>query len=109
LHPLLLSGSQPHGAPGSTSIILAKREANAKWLRVRPPVTETKQHVTHYAQSVTDEPFLNRVSQKILLGKPPTYARISARQQNRPSIYGQSARIGLILDIEYKTLLDDSF
>ena len=45
----------------SSSIVLAKCEANAKWPRVRPPTTETKQHARPYAQSVTDEPFLNRV------------------------------------------------
>ena len=37
--------------------MLAKREADAKWPRVRPPIIETKQHVTRYTQSATDEPF----------------------------------------------------
>jgi len=46
----------------SSSIVLAKGEANAKWPRVRPPTTETKQHARLYAQDVTNEPFLNRVS-----------------------------------------------
>ena len=42
----------------SGSIVLAKREANAKSLLVRAPVTEIKQHVRPYTQSVTDELFL---------------------------------------------------
>ena len=77
---LLRTGSQPHGVPGSTSIVLAEREANAKWLRVRPPVTETKQHVRCYAQSVTDEPFLNRVSHANPGGGATIQAKVSARQ-----------------------------
>jgi hypothetical protein len=52
---------QPHGAPGHHVKRSANREAIAKWLQVRLPTTETKQHVSGYTQSVTDEPFLNRV------------------------------------------------
>jgi hypothetical protein len=40
----------------------AEREANAKWLRGQAPRTETKRHVRPYTQSITDQPFLNRVS-----------------------------------------------
>ena len=49
--------------PVPTSIVRAQRETNPKWLRVRPPITETKQHARSYTQSATDEPLLNRVSQ----------------------------------------------
>jgi hypothetical protein len=52
---------QPHGAPGHHVKRSANREAIAKWLQVRLPTTKTKQHVSGYTQSVTDEPFLNRV------------------------------------------------
>ena len=55
----------------TTSTVLAEREAIAKWLQVRLPITQTKQQVRPYTQGVTDEPFLNRVSQvRILPGAP---------------------------------------
>jgi hypothetical protein len=54
-------------SPCYTFIILAKREANAKSLLCQTTVTEKKQHVEHHMQSVTDNPFLNRVSQVRIL------------------------------------------
>jgi hypothetical protein len=52
-----------------------EREANAKWLQVWAPVTETKRHVRPYAQYVTDDPFLNRVSQVRILPGAPSVGR----------------------------------
>ena len=60
--------------PDSPSILLAEREATAKWLQVRLPITKTKQHVRPYAQSVTDEPFLKGG----VLPNPPLLASSAA-------------------------------
>jgi hypothetical protein len=56
----------------------AEREANAKWLEVRPPTTDTKQHVRLYVQPVSDELFLNRVAQVRILPGAPRQSRALA-------------------------------
>jgi len=61
---------------------LSNRAADAKWPPARQPIIATKQHVKRYTQSVTDEPFLNRVLQvRILPGSPGT-ARSATIEEN---------------------------
>jgi hypothetical protein len=59
------------------SIVLSSREATAKWLRSRSLSIKVKHHVRRYAQPVTGDPFLNRVSRP---DTPPPRAKVSARQ-----------------------------
>ena len=57
--PVALQGhDQPHGTPRHHVNRFAKREAIAKWLQVRLPITETKQHIRPFIQPVTDQPSL---------------------------------------------------
>jgi hypothetical protein len=80
--------------PDSTLIILAEHETNAKCLRVRPSMTETKQHVKGYTQSATDEPFLNRVSQVRILSESPTRSEgldEAARLFCRRAVFGAAS------------------
>ena len=74
---------------GSPSWRLATREADAKWSGARSPTSQTKRHVNCCIQSVTDEPFLNRVSQvRILPGAPS--------QSHKPALSSQIVVRGVV-------------
>jgi hypothetical protein len=65
----------------SSKLSLSKREADAKWPRVRRAIIKEKQHVKRYPHSATDEPFLSRVSQvRILSGRSIATSEVPARQ-----------------------------